>query len=101
MKKELTKTDIGEIEFQIGFFTGKTAEILMNNRGSIDILIIEKSDTMFSNFKTLLYVVRLFIEDNEVRTHNIIAINGKDDIDSELDIISQINRGLLVFNIWW
>ena len=97
MKKILTKTDRGEIEFQIGYYTELTAKTLMHNDDTIDVLLIQNHDT----YESLMYIAKLERKEWGISLNELSAVRGAKDEDSMMEITFAIDHGLRTFNSIW
>lgn len=101
MKKILTKTDRGEIEFQVGFYTatiyaGMVAKVMRHDNDNIDILLIQHHD----EYASLMYVANCVSTRDGIKINCVSAIRGKNDEDSMMEITFAIEHGLDKFNYW-
>lgn len=101
MKKILTKTDRGEIEFQVEFYTstifaGMVAKVMRHDNDNIDILLIQHHD----EYASLMYVANCVSTPDGIKINCVSAIRGKNDEDSMMEITFAIERGLDRFNYW-
>ena len=90
----ITKSDIGELEFQIGFYTSHKAKVICQTEYTMDLLLIR--DDMVSSQSSLNYVVQLStLNPKNIRIKHIIEINGM--FNSELG--ENIKSGIDKFNM--
>lgn len=97
MKKILTKTDRGELEFQIGFFTELTAKALMHNDDNIDVLLIQHHDT----YSSLMYIAKVTRKDYGLSLDELRAINGLKDEESMMGVTFAFDHAITIFNSLW
>lgn len=97
MRKILNKTDRGEIEFQIGYYTELTAKTLMHNDDNFDVLLIQNHDT----YSSLMYVVKMERTDDGIRFIEMSAVRGDNDEESMMNVTFAIDRAITIFNSMW
>ena len=87
----LTKTDIGELEFQIGYYTNHTAKVICKTEYTMDLLLIR--DDMISGQSSLNYVVQLStLNPQHIRIKHITEINGMFNDELGDNIKNGINK---------
>ena len=101
MKKILTKEERGEIEFQVGFYTGTiytgmVAKVMRHDNDNIDILLIQHHE----EYASLMYIANCVSTPDGIKIDCVSAVHGKNDEDSMMEITFAIERGLDKFNYW-
>ena len=97
MDKKLQLVDRGELEFQIGYYTEMTAQIMMHDESNFDVLLIKKHD----QYSSLMYMVKMERKENEIKFIEMSAIRGEKDEESMMNITFAIDHALTIFNTMW
>lgn len=93
--ERLTKTDIGELEFQLGYYTKLNCMVLAHALTQIDVAIIMKTQ---SGLSELEYILVLKNTNDGIKIETLSPIHGRQDKDTMMDYIFAIERALQTFN---
>ena len=96
--KRLTKTDCGELEFQLGFYTKLNCKVLAQAQTRIDVAIVMETQ---SGLSELEYIIELKNTNDGIKMETLSAIHGKKDKDTMMDYTFAIDRALQSFNYLW
>lgn len=94
MKRTLTKTDCGELEFQLGYFTHYTAKTIAHGNSGCEIALIYESVNGGSSCDL---VIDLYCDENGFDLLHTHEIRGRID----LDVLTGINKAIDTFNALW
>ena len=95
--KELTRTDIGEIEFQIGYYTELSVLSCKRNTNLWDMILSKYIITSNDVYRRIEYIITIEHNNSDkVLINAIHAINGSINDIGKLE--ENIQRGLDIFN---
>ena len=98
MKKNITKTDIGELEFQMGYHTQLHAKAYKDSPTIIDVILTDSYGELLTIYESLQYIVKLDVTENEIKLNQLIVIRGKNDKLSIAEMNAKVNHALQIFN---
>lgn len=94
MKRTLTKTDCGELEFQLGYYTHYTAKTIARANSGCEIALIYESVNGSSSCD---FVIDLYCDDNGIDLLHTHEIRGSINVD----VLNGINKAIETFNALW
>lgn len=96
--KRLTKTDCGELEFQLGFYTKLNCKVLAQAQTQIDVAMVMETNFGVSELE---YIIELKNTDDGVKFITLTRIHGKNDTETMMEYTFAIERALQSFNYLW
>ena len=90
--KKLGSTDIGELEFQLTYYTGYTCKVIAHTDYVLDVTITNYEKNRVE------YVLSIELTYDGLMLDVLTGVHGRAD---DVDIVSGIDRALKTFNRLW